>query len=88
MDFIELDRLIFRGRIGKLLRSRLSISYHCIPCHEFSQMKQNYFISLLIFVAVLVLLNFFFQLHISIFGSIVLTIVVNLVLNLIFSRKP
>ncbi|WP_291171000.1 hypothetical protein [Gimesia sp.] len=51
-------------------------------------MKQNYFLSLLIFVAVLVLLNFFFQLHISIFGSIVLTIVVNLVLNLIFSRKP
>ena len=72
----------------KLLRSRLSILCHHNPCHESSPMKQNYFLSLLIFVAVLVLLNFFFQLHISIFGSIVLTIVVNLVLNLIFSRKP
>lgn len=39
-----------------------------------------------IFVVAIVLLNFFFQLDISIIGSLVLTVVLNLVLNL-FARR-
>ncbi|MCP4192316.1 MAG: hypothetical protein GY768_17020 [Planctomycetaceae bacterium] len=49
-------------------------------------MSKNIWIQLGLFVAVLVALNFFFHLHISIIGSLVLTLVLNLVLRMFASR--
>ena len=52
----------------------------------------KYIVNLLVFVAILVVLNFFFSqfeygIHISIVGSIVLTLVVSLVMNMIFAGR-
>ena len=44
-------------------------------------MNQRYIYHALFFIGALLLLNFFFHLHISIIGSVVLTIVLNLVFN-------
>ena len=49
-------------------------------------MSKNIWIQLGLFVAVLIALNFFFHLHISIIGSLVLTLVLNLVLRMFASR--
>lgn len=84
----ELQDQLINSFNSEVTSFQISFTCHRNPCHESSQMKQNYLLSLLLFVAVLVLLNFFFQLHISIFGSIMLTIVVNLVFNLVFNRRP
>ena len=48
--------------------------------------NKNLIWQLAIFILVLVGLNFFFQAHISIIGSLVLTIVLSLVFNAIQSR--
>lgn len=52
----------------------------------------KYVQNLLVFVALLVVLNFFFSefdygIHISIVGSILLTIVVSVIMNMVFSGR-
>lgn len=52
----------------------------------------KYIVNLLVFVAILVVLNFLFSqfeygIHISIVGSIVLTLVVSVVMNMIFAGR-
>lgn len=49
-------------------------------------MSNSVLIQLGVFVAVLIALNFFFQWHISIIGSLALTIVLNLAFRLMASR--
>ena len=44
-------------------------------------MNQRYIFQTLLFVGAIILLNVFFQLHISIIGSLVLTVILNLVLT-------
>ena len=47
-----------------------------------SNMNRNVLLHLAVFVVVLIALNFFFHLHISIIGSLALTVVLNLVMRL------
>lgn len=49
-------------------------------------MQTRYLWHLAIFVGILILLNFFFQLHISIIGSLVLTVVLTLAFNFFQKR--
>ena len=49
-------------------------------------MRRSYVVQLLVFVGLLILLNLFFHLHISIIGSLLLTIVLSVVMNF-FSRS-
>ena len=49
-------------------------------------MNKNVLLHLAVFVVVLVALNPFFPLHISIIGSVVLTVVLNLVMRLFQSK--
>lgn len=49
-------------------------------------MNKSVIRQLVVFVLVLVLLNFFFHLHISIIGSLLLTLGLNLVMRLIPSK--
>ena len=46
-------------------------------------MNKNVLLHLAVFVVVLIALNFFFHLHISIIGSLVLTVVLNLVMRMV-----
>ena len=50
-------------------------------------MNKNVLFHLVVFVALLIALNFFFHLHISIIGSLVLTAVLNVAMQL-FYRGP
>jgi uncharacterized PurR-regulated membrane protein YhhQ (DUF165 family) len=50
-------------------------------------MSRNLIWQLAIFVLVLLALNVFFQMHISIIGSLLLTIVLSLVFNFIQNRR-
>ena len=50
-------------------------------------MNKNVLTHLAIFVVVLIALNFFFHLHISVIGSVVLTVAFNLVSRLIQSKS-
>ena len=50
-------------------------------------MSKDLIWQLVIFVLVLLALNAFFQMHISIIGSLVLTIVLSLVFNFIQNRR-
>ena len=50
-------------------------------------MRKDLIWQLGIFVLVLLILNAFFQMHISIIGSLVLTIVLSLVFNFIQNRR-
>ena len=50
-------------------------------------MRKDLIWQLEIFVLVLLVLNAFFQMHISIIGSLVLTIVLSLVFNFIQNRR-
>lgn len=43
-------------------------------------MKNSYIFNIILFLGILLLLNFFFHLHISIIGSLLLTVVINLVM--------
>lgn len=49
-------------------------------------MSNSVFIQLAVFVLLLIALNFFFHLHISIIGSLVLTLGVSLVMRMMQSR--
>lgn len=49
-------------------------------------MDKTYIRHIVIFVVVLILLNFFFHLHISVIGSVLLTIGLNFAFNY-FSRR-
>ncbi|QDV85830.1 hypothetical protein [Stieleria magnilauensis] len=50
-------------------------------------MNKTYFRHLAIFVAILIALNFLFQWHISIIGSLLLTIGLNFAFNLFSNRR-
>ncbi len=50
-------------------------------------MDKTYIRHLAIFVAVLLLLNLFFQLHVSIIGSLLLTVGLNFAFNYFSSRS-
>ncbi len=50
-------------------------------------MDKNVILHLAVFIAVLLALNFFFHLHISIIGSLVLTLGLNIVLGMIQSKS-
>ena len=50
-------------------------------------MDKNVVIHLAVFVGVLLALNYFFHLHISIIGSLVLTLGLNLVMGLFQSKS-
>jgi hypothetical protein len=50
-------------------------------------MNKSVFLQLAVFVVVLITLNFFFHLHISILGSLVLTVVLNLVMRMLQSKS-
>ena len=50
-------------------------------------MNKSVLSHLVVFVLVLVALNFFFHLHISVIGSVVLTVAFNLVSRLIQSKS-
>ena len=49
--------------------------------------NKNIIWQLVVFILVLVALNFFFQMHISIIGSLLLTVILSLVFNLIQTRR-
>ena len=49
--------------------------------------SKNLIWQLAIFILVLVALNFFFQVHISIIGSLLLTVILSLVFNFIQTRR-
>ena len=49
--------------------------------------SKNFIWQLAIFILVLVALNFFFQTHISIIGSLLITIILSFVFNFIQTRR-
>ena len=50
-------------------------------------MNKNVLLHLAVFVVVLLALNFFFHLHISVIGSLALTVVLNLVMRMFQSKS-
>ncbi|MFP8874989.1 MAG: hypothetical protein VCB42_10830 [Myxococcota bacterium] len=50
-------------------------------------MRKYFIVELIIFVLILIALNFFFHLHISIIGSVVITLVIAVMMGTMRRRK-